>query len=598
MDKYIEYIYSAGNAGGVRYDISADYANSAKLTSIASSYAFDKPVYIFDDFVEITLDHPFKYSSSEVNELNTSAIKLDWSTAPVNIASSLNVYDTGYNILATAALNIHIAPAAYQDEQHNAHFVESIYGSFTQSATESEHQENQQWLIPITFKVGSYYFYRQFYDLDHEYADPNVTASDGTSFHLVPPYTDTSFMRNTYHVWGTTIPAPLFKEAGLGNIPLYLSSNVRYRLNTEIFSTLGNVGHIGDVQSNDFVKFANALLALDNCEIVSGTIKTNAYAASARVTSAAIVQKLSVKPYTILSADVSNNEYSVGVISNTGINALRYAFYDSDRDYKAITADNNVIYDEYTYYCTMPVSAYSTSAAATAAIQNIIDDYEYVDAANIDVLYYDRGTIQSDAKVFNFEDNILNDWSHEVSIVSMYDHGVVVQILPRSYYDSDTHKNYTLTAAKVNTVSQINDISTLITKPTIVTDRVRQISTTVYTYSFCDAYVVNSAFNSCDSQSNITIYKSDMHSMINYSSPEVAPVDQCRTTYVGYDTLCSIYFTPCDDVYRRTQLPGSSDIHTRNANLIPLAFTQNSTTTTHFENVPTRDIYFCITMSK
>ena len=94
------------------------------------------------------------------------------------------------------------------------------------------------------------------------------------------------------------------------------------------------------------------------------------------------------------------------------------------------------------------------------------------------------------------------------------------------------------------------------------------------------------------------VYKSDSFNMIQYSTPEVAPVEQCRATCAGFDTLCGQYFNFCDTVYRQTTLPSTTAAEDVRKGMIPVVLGHDTTTTTHLTNLPTRDIYFCITMSK
>ena len=597
MGKYIEYLYF-NKQPGERYYLSADYANSAMMSTIASSYSFDKPIELWDDFIQITVDHPFKYSSQPVTSLSTTAIRLisDANT----VTGNFNVYDAAYNVISTSEYKIHSMPSFEFNSQTNSHFTESIYGQLTQTASVSEQETGQRWVIPVKFKVASYYNTMNYWGIDNEYGDPNLWGDDAPPIHISNPG-EFGIETNYYRIWGTTVPAVLFREAGIYNIPVYNASNTAYRLNTEIFATLGNVGHVHDVQDNDFVQCMNGLLNLSDCTIVSATIKDNSYAANTRVSSAAVAGQASVKSYTVLSANVTDTVKSVGTLNSTGVNALRYAFYDTNRNYMAMTADNNKIFDEYTYYCEMPVSAYATSSLATAAIQSVIDNYNYVLAEHADIVYsytVGHGTLNSDDLVFNFSDKILYESTYEKTTVYTADRGFRIPILPYRHWNSETYKYDVYTTALVTANRHFKELYTVITKPSIVSADVKQISTTSYTYSFGELYVVNSAFTAQDSNSNKTIYKSDVFSMLHYSSPEIAPVEQCNATYAGYDTLCSMYYTPCDTVFRSVRLPPSTDRESRYQNLIPIATTQNATTTTHFTDLPTRDIYFCITMSK
>ena len=600
MGKYIEYLYF-NKQPGERYYISADYANSAIMSTIASSYSFDKPIELWDDFFQITIDHPFKYSSQPVTSLSTTAVKL--LSDAETVTGNLNVYDAAYNVISTSEYKIHSMPSYEFNHQYNSHFTESIYGQFRQTASVSEQEADQQWVIPVKFKIGTYFNTCQYWHLDVEYGSrANVWADDGWTACMINPGAYVMQYRNNYYkVWGTTVPAVLFRDAGIANIPIYNASNTAYQLNVDIFTTLGNVGHKGDVTNNEFVKFMNNLQNLSDCEIVSGAVKANTYASTSIYydSHAQAGTRPSVKNYRVLSANVTDSNYSIGTITTTSINALKYAFYDVNRNYLALNADSNDIYDEYTYYCVMPTSAYSTSAAATAAIQNIIDGCSYDNLYNVNDSYSTRGTIQQNELVFNFDDRILLNHTYENHTVSD-GYSRVVNIVPVNIEDPEpgVYTRHTVTAVRADALLQYDEIETVITKPSIVTTGVKQISTTSYTYSFGEVYVVNSAFTAQDSNSNNTIYKSDVFNMIVYSSPEIAPIAQCNATYAGYDTLCSMYYTPCDTVFRSVRLPVTTERSDRHQNMIQIATTQTTTTTTHFTDLPTRDIYFCITMSK
>lgn len=600
MGKYIEYLYF-NKQPGERYYLSADYANSAMMSTIASSYSFDKPIELWDDFIQITIDHPFKYSSQPVTSLSTTAVRLldDAET----VTGNFNVYDAAYNVISTSEYKIHSMPSYEFNHQYNSHFTESIYGQFRQTASVSEREAEQRWVIPVKFKVASYYRTMNYWYLDIEYDDrPNLWGEGVEPITILNPG-EFGIETNYYRIWGTTVPAVLFREAGIYNIPVYNANNTAYRLNTEIFATLGNVGHVSDVQNNDFVKCMNGLLNISNCTIVSATVKDNSYDAQTRIASGSVPAggQISVKPYTVLSANVTDTVKSIGTLHDTNVNALRYAFYDANRNYMALTADNNKIFDEYTYYCEMPVSAYANSSQATAAIQAVINNYNYIPAEQADIIYsYEvgHGTLNSTDMVFSFSDEILHESTYQKTTVYTADHGIRIPILPYRHLNSETHHDDVYTTALVTANRHFKELYTVITKPVIVSADVKQISTTSYTYSFGELYVVNSAFTAHDTKNNQTIYKSDVFSMLHYSSPEIAPVEQCNATYAGYDTLCSMYYTPCDTVFRSVRLPATTDRDDRNKGLIPIATSQSTTTTTHFTDLPTRDIYFCITMSK
>lgn len=157
---------------------------------------------------------------------------------------------------------------------------------------------------------------------------------------------------------------------------------------------------------------------------------------------------------------------------------------------------------------------------------------------------------------------------------------------------------FTVTSVLTTSWNLYKEIDTVVTKPEILTADVRQIATTSYSYAFDSLYVVNSAFNYFNSSSNKTIYKDAVSNMILYSSPEVAPVEQCRATYAGYDVLCCNYYNVCHSAFKHDKLPVSTDRMIRNESLIPVALASTTYTTASFAEPPTRSIYFTITMSK
>ena len=95
----------------------------------------------------------------------------------------------------------------------------------------------------------------------------------------------------------------------------------------------------------------------------------------------------------------ANNGTVNGLISNQILN--RAFINDAGAYLPAQTGD--CIYHEYTLYCKMLKSTYSTSAAATAALQSTIDSFTYKQIGDIDFTYYNRGDriIPSSTQVFN-----------------------------------------------------------------------------------------------------------------------------------------------------------------------------------------------------
>lgn len=418
------------NLKGSIYYLSADFANSATTSTIASSYTFDKPIEIYDDFVQIKIEHPYQYGE-QVTALRASAVDLQ--TSAQDHTFTTNVYDAGYNVITTAHVNAHVLSSYDFFGSNNSHFVESINGDLSQTAHVDETIENQQWVVPVKFKIASCYDAKRYLDLaSPEWADdPNIWGINQRtgreeSHHIYAHAGEDTWRLTEYLIWGTTFPAILFKEAGIYNIPVYKEDDPSYKLNVQIFDTLGNVGHVADVQSNQFVQFMQNLQNLSNCEIVSGSVKATQYAESDRIVSAhSIAYIVDVRPYTIFSANVDDTSKSVGsILYPDRVNALRYAFYDAQGNYQSLDVTNNKIYDEYTYYCVMPTATYATTAAATAAIQSVIDSYNYVEAHSLDYETYGRnnGTIASSTLVFNTFDSILTTAYNNVRTVFGEEH--------------------------------------------------------------------------------------------------------------------------------------------------------------------------------
>ena len=82
--------------------------------------------------------------------------------------------------------------------------------------------------------------------------------------------------------------------------------------------------------------------------------------------------------------------------------------------------------------------------------------------------------------------------------------------------------------------------------------------------------------------------------MIQYSNPLVAPTDQCTATCFGYGQLASTYYNFCAAAYKSTRV-STQYIATA---MLPIATDYSTTVDTQLETLPTRDIYYCLTMSK
>lgn len=594
MGKCIDII----NVHGTRYNLSADYAISAGKSTIASGYTFDKYVQFWDDFVIVNIDHPYTYSNTPVTSLPASAVRY-YFTNLYEFNSTMPIYNSSHSAVTATNVNAcvmsSIGPTNYN--RANSHMCESIEGRLTQTATVTENVQGSQWIVPVKFKVASYVHSRMYMIL-YGYTGPNATASDGRTFFLTSPKeSDMHYYLNDYYIWGTTLPAVLFKDCGIADIPTYKSNELNYMLNTQSFGVLGNVGHVDSTSAHEFVKFMNALQNLQDNNIVSATVKKSTYESSARYHQAYVATD-SIRNYSILSARVDNTYSGCGTIDSTGLNVLQNAFYDAQGNHKAIKADDNTIYDEYTYYCYLSGSTYATSAAATAAIQNLIDARQYTYADSIDLMYYFYGTIDSTASVFNSVDSIMgNAFINKRKLVSHDPDGVKLPCVPvrAGIYTTD---DPVITAVKAEYLYRFRDLSTIITKPEIDTAHVKKNTDSIYTYHFDNLFVVNSAFNQYGTSSNTTIFKAAAFNMIQYSNPLVAPTEQCTATIAGYDALVSNYYNYCYTVYRNLNLPDSTASINNATALLPIAVGYDTTVNTQLETLPTRDIYYCITLSK
>lgn len=600
MAKYIDRISLRNSA----FFLSADYSISADNSSVASGYTFNMPdIAFFDDYAIVTLNNPYTYSPQTVTTLDTTAVQLaegDYSLSVHDMP--INVYNADHDVVGNS--NIHSCVFhAYNDTMGagNSCLVESIDGNIQQTATETQNAVSAQWVIPIKFKVASTYMAIA---LGRLYEDGiNATATDGHETQIINS-TQSKLEHRLYQAMdaGTTVPAILFKEAGIADIPVYDASDTQYRLNTQIFDSLGNNAHVvaSATSAHGFVKFCKALQNLPgDVELEYATVKSNEYSHDKLYVEDMLnVRWITVNDYRVLSANVTNTQSACGVINSTAINPLKYAFYDANGNYKALTADNDTIYDEYTYYCVLPTANYATSALATAAIQSLIDNQSYANFESIDqnrapiISYsYNFGTLANDEQVFNVYDEILN-------FGAAYTKGVKNNPVNTPCFPFVADDKRTYTAIKIDEVDRYRNIKTYITKPQIDVDNVQRRTQYTYTYNFDSLYVVNSAFSAYNTNLNKTIYKAAAFNMIQYSNSQVAPTDQCTATCFGSDRLASTYYNFCYDAYRSTMLPAATDYYSNATQLLPIAVNYSKTTDTRLDALPTRDIYYCLTVSK
>ena len=601
MGKYIDRINLRENNTTALYLLSADYATSANTSTIASAYTFDRPLMFWDDFVEVTLDHPYKYSPTQVSSLNMSAVALNIGTRTLSeYDDQLKIFNTSHSAVDTIFANSYVYHSLRHDTAHNSHLVESIAGNITQTATESVNVQGKRWIIPVKFKVMS--CVRSVQHWTDLYDGDNISCTDGNEYHMVNVRPDIAlyFKLNDYLTYGTTVPAVLFRDADIAEIPIYNASNLNYRLNTQVFSQLGNVGHVDSTSGHEFVKFMKALQNLQDSEITSATVKANLYPTSARVYDKHYSSDPNMKSYSVLSANVTDKTSSCGVLFTNALNLLQYAFYDSYGNYMSMNIDDDTIFDDYTYYCTLSSSTYADSAAAIAAVQNTIDARSYERLGAIESVvreYMPMGTIPFSSYVFNCEDCVMGSAFYGAKYRSRRIEPAWVPCLPQTINWSHGG-TVTVTSVKPTEFGTYRDLITFISKPIIDTIHVKEITDSTYTYTFDNLYTVNSAYKLHDTSGNYTLYKTAAFNMIHYSNPLVAPYEQCVTTFAGADTLVSNYYNYCDTVYRSTALPNDTSPITNNDSLLPIANGYSKEIDTQLETLPTRDIYFCLTLSK
>lgn len=604
MSKYIGDV----NIDNTMYRLSANYATSALTAGIASSYTFDTNVEIFDDYVSMILDHPFKYSNTAVTSLPATSVYM--TNNVYASATTLNVYSfavgQGLNQVAIANAVVNVMPTynAPGYDSHNSHYTETIEGTYTQTARYTEQETVNDWIVPVKFKVASYYDMQIMFEIFE--SSPNATGVSVTDPTVTAALTIQGRPISTHYqvcetkqIWGTTIPAVLFNEANLANISFYDESDTNYKLNTQILTPYGNIGHIDDVSNNEFVKFSNNLQNVVGLEIVSGTVKKNSYATTARVFSALDSINdfdIATKPYSVFTANVNDN-VGCGILQNTAIN---YAFYDNNGNYKAITTNDDTIYDEYTLYCKMPAATYSTTADATAAVQSVIDARSYA-AANIigsRNAYYDgHGTIANNAQVFNTSDFVMGENWTTAKYVKIDDlQGYVLNCSPISVMEGGIHA-WDVTAVRADSLYRYRDISTLITKPVIDTSNIQHIQETTYTYAFDALYTLNDINREFNSMSNYSVYKAATFNTIKYQNAAFAPENACLNTYFPNAGIMSNYYNSSFYGFRTTAVP-TATISDVNLNLLPISDANYLTATTLYSPLPTRDIHYCITLSK
>ena len=600
MAKYIDRINLRSSA----FYLSADHATSAGNSTFASGYTFDPQIAFFDDYVDVFLDHPYRYSPQTVSSLDQSDIMLSqWDYSLSAYDMPINVYNDNHDIMGAA--NIHSYVFNANSTSGTSCLVESIDGHIQQTATEQQNIVDAQWVVPIKFKVASTYMAIAHARLWQEGTNQkNAFARDGAEFWL---YDDKwgviSHILYQATDCGTTVPAILFKEAGIADIPVYDATDTSYRLNTQVFDSLGNNAHISATSAHEFVKFCKALqnLAGEDYGLEYATVKANAYSHSALYHEVNPgVRWINVHDYSILTANVTDTQKACGVIDSTAANPLKYAFYDEYGNYKMLTANNNTIYDEYTYYCVLPTANYATSAAATAAIQTLIDNRTYWNAGTLDsqtqlpIYMYGYGTLNMEDEVFNSYDEILDYDTAYTNAYRPSDH-VTAPCIPFAY------QGHIITAFEITGVNTYRNIKTFITKPQIDIANVQRRTQITYTYNFGSLYVVNSAFTAYNTSANNAIYKAAAYNMIQYSNSLVAPTEQCTATCFGADILASTYYNFCYHAYRNTKLPTSAQVVHAYANatdLLPVAVSYSKTIDSRLETLPTRDIYYCLTMSK
>ena len=593
MTKYIDVINLRSSA----FQLSAASAFSATNATIASGYTFDPQIAFFDDYVGVYLNHPYRYSSQQVTSLDTSDVQSFASLSMHDMP--IAVYNSNLDVIGNTNIHSYVYDTGVDGKSC---LTESIAGSIQQTATETQNVVGEQWVVPVKFKVASTYMAIALARLyDGGINTVNATASDGYSTGIVNT-NQHSLEHRLYQAfnYGTTIPAILFKEAGIADIPVYDADDTRYRLNTQVFDTLGNNAHVvaSATSAHGFVKFAKALQNLTGgVEIEYATVKANTYSHDN------IYQEIkpgnrwiTVYDYSILTANVTDTQKACGVIDTTAANPLKYAFYDAYGNYKALTANNNTIYDEYTYYCVFPTSSYATSAAATAAIQTLIDNREYTNFSNVDInsapyITYNYGTLAMDEQIFNVYDEILDFGAAYESGRKSKDHFTTLCI---PFTDRFNEVEHTFTAVSVDQVDKYKNIKTYITKPQIDTAHVQHRTQSTYTYRFDSLFIVNSACTAYNTHKNNTIYKHAAFNMIQYSNPLVAPTDQCTATCFGYGQLASTYYNFCAAAYKSTRV-STQYIATA---MLPIATDYSTTVDTQLETLPTRDIYYCLTMSK
>lgn len=415
---YVDIVEIHDGAGASGYYISATHAKSADTAWVASSYSFSaNAAWIYDSFNEFMLPTPYKFSNP-IQHFMTSANITD--NVVSSYATTASVYQQAAGVwsqVATANAKIYS-----QEDTNILHAADSkisecnwaIWGSFTQAASVSTRTEGDYWLVPIDFSVYSTLRTMHILRLwDSTYMDDkNVKDINNEEYHIQRPPSwhglDIAFGKLRVTAFGSILPGSFFPEAGLTDIPTYLAGNDSYRLNTQYLTGYANDLHVQDISNCDFVQFINSINSLTDCEILFGRIfKSNDYDRAKRVHYVAdhnLYHPTSVQSASIFSArKIDDSHGSVnGLVTNS---VLSKAFINDAGAYlPAVTGD--CLYHEYAFYCKMLKSTYTTSAAATAALQSLIDAYTYKQADEIDFTMYHKNNniIPSSTLVFNMPD--------------------------------------------------------------------------------------------------------------------------------------------------------------------------------------------------
>ena len=428
---------------------------------------------------------------------------------------------------------------------------------------------------------------------DDEGDDFYVSTADYT------PGNINNCVQQSFTSFYSMIPGAFMVEAGMSTIPTYYERDTNYLVNTAQMLSRYNAKHVADMSNSDFSKFIGSLQNINGCTIPSATINYNVYPATDGYNRTRAVQinswgNIYAHDYSGSVVGVNSTDKSYRVFASYE-NEVQHAFVSRDgTSYHALNVSSNRLYDEYTIYCKMEQSVYSTSAAAYNAITAVINgsnmhyksDIRTVEPLASHRPFDTRGNYHS---LRDFSDVQVFDMTATSAIYMFsatcksqhnaeYDHWWSVNT--GDWYKTTVKDigDWRHTIAKVYTTDIYPneksgetwiDFITIITKPEVVTNKVVSGVGHSYThYEFPNLFVANSAANN---MFTTNAYNACQCSYWNYSNVDISPSannNRGRATLSDSDTFLSEYLVLTQSMCRQTGMPTVHDSNEYNTALV------------------------------